>query len=373
MALNDIITLDVGGTRFRTFRQTLMKVPESMIARMFSPESNLAPAIMVDGAYFLDRSPERFKYILDYLRDGELKVKKSLSTEMLLALQAETDYFQLPNILTNMGTENDSIKINVEGVIINVLKTHLDNIIPLKSLFWCLWELNSDGEKVYFMQKTPFEKFKLILENYAIKKCKPSGYLFDPFDESSNFSHSSDMIRVEEQALQQSLQLEDLRGLDNDFVCLNLYFEDRKCSSSLKTVNVSRTVLEYLIPPDSSFWWLWTDNEEGEQVFNSEGRNWNFTAFCSVLREAVYTRAFTEQSVMMYIHNLYNHSSCPPKKKEIYKSLGLVEKVNTFYSKAIAIQCIYFNLLEVFFLKGSSSFCLPIIIFISVIFCFFGE
>ena len=43
MSMNDIISLNVGGTRFETTRQTLLHDPGSMLARMFDPVSPLQP------------------------------------------------------------------------------------------------------------------------------------------------------------------------------------------------------------------------------------------------------------------------------------------------------------------------------------------
>ena len=50
--LNDIIALNVGGTRFETTRQTLLHDPTSMLARMFDPVSPLQ-----SGDYFIVFSP----------------------------------------------------------------------------------------------------------------------------------------------------------------------------------------------------------------------------------------------------------------------------------------------------------------------------
>ena len=38
-----IVDLDVGGTLFRTTRQTLMSDPDSMLAKMFDPNASLVP------------------------------------------------------------------------------------------------------------------------------------------------------------------------------------------------------------------------------------------------------------------------------------------------------------------------------------------
>ena len=45
-SLNDIIVLNVGGTRFETTRQTLLHDPFSMLGRMFDPKSRLQPGII---------------------------------------------------------------------------------------------------------------------------------------------------------------------------------------------------------------------------------------------------------------------------------------------------------------------------------------
>ena len=60
-----VIDLDVGGTRFRTTRQTLLSDPDSMLAKMFDPEAprgtSVAPLVKIDGAYFIDRDPVYFR------------------------------------------------------------------------------------------------------------------------------------------------------------------------------------------------------------------------------------------------------------------------------------------------------------------------
>ena len=70
MALNDIIALNVGGTRFETTRQTLLLYPDSMLAKMFDIEMPMEPGIRSgdDGAYFFDRDPDYFRCLLNFLR-----------------------------------------------------------------------------------------------------------------------------------------------------------------------------------------------------------------------------------------------------------------------------------------------------------------
>lgn len=85
----DWITLNVGGKHFMTSRSTLMaKEPLSMLARMFADENNvylMTPSTTDDsGAYLIDRSPEYFEPILNYLRHGEVVLDKHVNPKGVL-------------------------------------------------------------------------------------------------------------------------------------------------------------------------------------------------------------------------------------------------------------------------------------------------
>ena len=63
---------------------------------------------MQDGAYFLDRDPEKFKIILNYLREDELVV---FTKTELCNLKIEARYFQLTNLLTEINSRLDEIEV----------------------------------------------------------------------------------------------------------------------------------------------------------------------------------------------------------------------------------------------------------------------
>ncbi|KAJ4458046.1 putative K+ channel tetramerization subfamily protein [Paratrimastix pyriformis] len=65
-----IITVNVGGRMFTTYRNVLLSQEDSMLAAMFSGRHSLAKG--PDGVPFIDRNPNIFEKILDFLRTGRL-------------------------------------------------------------------------------------------------------------------------------------------------------------------------------------------------------------------------------------------------------------------------------------------------------------
>ena len=90
-----VISLNVGGTSFATTRQTLMKYPDSLLAKICSTDVHVAKDS--NGAYFIDRDPELFRLILNYLRTGYLR--KLPPNHNLEDLEIEADYFGLSELL----------------------------------------------------------------------------------------------------------------------------------------------------------------------------------------------------------------------------------------------------------------------------------
>eukprot|EP00088_Acartia_fossae_P010274 TRINITY_DN15108_c0_g1_i4.p1 TRINITY_DN15108_c0_g1~~TRINITY_DN15108_c0_g1_i4.p1 ORF type:complete len:107 (-),score=16.31 TRINITY_DN15108_c0_g1_i4:224-544(-) len=98
MSLNDVITLNVGGVMLTTKRETLTKYPESKLAKMFDAESPVLSSLPMqkDGSFFIDRDPETFKIILNYLRSGRLN--SQISKMVREDLKIEAQYFGLKDL-----------------------------------------------------------------------------------------------------------------------------------------------------------------------------------------------------------------------------------------------------------------------------------
>ena len=95
-----LVLLDVGGTRYTTLLGTLLKRPDSMLARMFEAvvtRGSIGLPQHPDGAYVIDRDGPSFRFVLNYLRDGGGPVLPSSDVE-LAQLLAEAHYYMLDDL-----------------------------------------------------------------------------------------------------------------------------------------------------------------------------------------------------------------------------------------------------------------------------------
>ena len=93
-----IVTLNVGGKTFMTRVGTLCAEPDSMLARWFDPDSHFARPAEIDGCVFIDRDPDMFTHILNYLRGNCNHVSKMGECDLVL-LKGEADYFSLDSLV----------------------------------------------------------------------------------------------------------------------------------------------------------------------------------------------------------------------------------------------------------------------------------
>jgi len=87
------IKLDVGGYKFSTSRETLLRVPDSLLSRMFSGRHKVK--VNEDGRVFIDRDGTYFGMILNFLREPEKLKIKIKDRNDLEEFKAELDFYGL--------------------------------------------------------------------------------------------------------------------------------------------------------------------------------------------------------------------------------------------------------------------------------------
>ena len=75
-------------------------IPGSMLHAMFSGRFDTKPS--EDGSYFIDRDGTHFRYILNYLRNGQLIVPKEDMVRIREELLAEAEFYQVEGIIEQL-------------------------------------------------------------------------------------------------------------------------------------------------------------------------------------------------------------------------------------------------------------------------------
>uniref|UniRef100_A0A4W3I2J5 Potassium channel tetramerisation domain containing 12.1 n=1 Tax=Callorhinchus milii TaxID=7868 RepID=A0A4W3I2J5_CALMI len=93
---SSVMELNVGGQVYVTRYTTLIAAPDSLLGRMFTRKAPKELPRDSKGRFFLDRDGFLFRYVLDYLRDGDLVLPDCFPERS--RLQREAEYFQLQEL-----------------------------------------------------------------------------------------------------------------------------------------------------------------------------------------------------------------------------------------------------------------------------------
>lgn len=85
---------DVGGTPYKVTRSLLEQHPDTMLTRMASETWQSNP----EESLFVERDGERFRYVLDYMRDGQVSVPGGQGGVTRTSLLNELTYFGFADV-----------------------------------------------------------------------------------------------------------------------------------------------------------------------------------------------------------------------------------------------------------------------------------
>jgi hypothetical protein len=147
---HDAITVNVGGKIFQTSKRTLEQA--EYFKNLFEMGENLR--VPVNDTIFVDRDPDGFKYVLNFLRDVHYKVPYQYEYELkfyLVEYNSE-NLTKMPLVTT--------VKLNVGGTI---FETSLETIGQSRYLQDCYNSLCKEKDILIFIDRDP-KKFAPLLE-----------------------------------------------------------------------------------------------------------------------------------------------------------------------------------------------------------------
>ena len=97
--VSEIINLNVGGTKFSTSRQTLTQIPDTFFTGLLS--GRIMTFKDDTGAIFIDRDPQQFRVILNYLRNRSLSLEEP--SVNLKELKHEAEFYGLAPLVRKLA------------------------------------------------------------------------------------------------------------------------------------------------------------------------------------------------------------------------------------------------------------------------------
>lgn len=137
------VRLNIGGQYFVTTKTTLCKNAHSFFYKLLQDDPSVS--LMTDkddsGAYLIDRDPQYFPPILNYLRHGKLVIEKNLIEEGVLEEAEFYNIQELINLVKERIKERDEKKSTQQNVkrvyrVIQFKETEITQMMSTMSDGW---------------------------------------------------------------------------------------------------------------------------------------------------------------------------------------------------------------------------------------------
>ena len=153
---DDIINLNVGGTKLATLRSTLCQVEDSLLATMFSGrwEDNIKRD--QNGAVFFDFNPQYFILILDYLRGKKIATPENPPPLPKVPEDQEESFYRLVQYLgltTEISMPYENTRTPQSERFSLLKRSHGISLEEGRLLFAIKQDLNMFWEKTFTMKE----------------------------------------------------------------------------------------------------------------------------------------------------------------------------------------------------------------------------
>jgi hypothetical protein len=108
----EIVRLNIGGRKFSTTIKTLMSISDTLFYKII-----ITKCLDLKKEIFIDRNPDVFPYLLDYLRYKKINYSK-FSFEELVQLKEEAEYFEILPVeqyLEDIAKEKNIVGLEVSA------------------------------------------------------------------------------------------------------------------------------------------------------------------------------------------------------------------------------------------------------------------
>ncbi|CAG9827703.1 unnamed protein product [Diabrotica balteata] len=169
------VKLNVGGTYFLTTKTTLARDPNSFLYRLIQEDSDLISDKDETGAYLIDRDPNYFSPVLNYLRHGKLVINKGLAEEGVLE---EAEFYNIAELITLVKRRilHRESKPSKDGKkhVYRVLQCHEDELTQMVSTMsdgWKFEQLINIGSQYNYNADEHAEFLCVVSRECGIPDC----------------------------------------------------------------------------------------------------------------------------------------------------------------------------------------------------------
>merc|ERR1712180_218495 len=168
------VRLNVGGTIFLTSRATLAKDPQSFLARIAMEGTELESDKDSSGAFLIDRDPQYFSPVLNFLRHGKVHLDRNVLEEAVLE---EAEFYNITDLIKllkeRIHSRDNSFGKSSGKHVYRVLQCHEDELTQMVSTMsdgWKFEQLINIGSQYQYGSDDHAEYLCIVSREYPTQQ-----------------------------------------------------------------------------------------------------------------------------------------------------------------------------------------------------------